>query len=186
MSKPKTAPKSKSKPKAQETGPSTTPNPAKPKTTSRKVNSKGLTPKQEKFAQEYVITGNASEAYRRSYSASNMGANPVEVEACRLLQSPKVALRVKEIQSKIAERHEITVDDLVVELEEARKLAKVTEQPSSMVAATMGKGKLLGMIVDRKDITVHSQISAMTDEELAAFIDEVDVDDDDYDADTPS
>jgi phage terminase small subunit len=146
---------------------------------------KPLTIKQEKFAQEYVKTGNASEAYRRSYKADNMKTEVIHVKACELLKSGNVSVRVQELKTKTAERNEITVDDLVAELEEARKLAKDTQQTSTMVSATMGKGKLLGMIVDRKDITVHSQISAMSDDELASFILEIDVDDDDYGFESP-
>ena len=34
-----------------------------------------LTEKQEAFCRAFVETGNASEAYRRSYDAKNMGQN---------------------------------------------------------------------------------------------------------------
>jgi len=43
-----------------------------------------LTIKQERFAQEYVVTGNASEAYRRAYDTHG-GPRTIEVEASRLL-----------------------------------------------------------------------------------------------------
>lgn len=41
---------------------------------------------------------------------------------------------------------EITVDTLVQELDEARKLALRTDQPAAAVAATLGKATLLGLI----------------------------------------
>lgn len=94
-----------------------------------------------------------------------------------MLQHPEVSLRVKTGQAEAVKRNEITVDDLIAELDEARLISKEDRVGSVMVSATMGKGKLLGLIVDRKDLTVHSQISAMTDAELAQFIDDVDVDD---------
>lgn len=43
------------------------------------------------------------------------------------------------------ERHEITVDTLLAELEEARLLGKETGKASAMVTASMGKAKLLGL-----------------------------------------
>lgn len=45
------------------------------------------------------------------------------------------------------ERHEITVDTLLAELEEARQAALGAETPqtSAAVSATMGKAKLLGL-----------------------------------------
>ena len=107
---------------------------------------KPLTQKQENFCQSYIETGNAAEAYRRAYVVKKMNAQAVAVEACRLLDNPNIALRVEQLRKKVAERNEITVDDLIKELEEARIMASTGEKPqtASMVAATMGKAKLLG------------------------------------------
>ena len=114
-----------------------------------------LTPKQEAFALAYVETGNASEAYRRAYSAEKMKPASVAVNASKLLADAKVALRVQELQAKAVERHEITVDDILRELEEARKMAATLDRPqvSAMVAASMGKAKILGFEVNRTEVT---------------------------------
>lgn len=109
------------------------------------MSTESLTPKQEAFAQAYVESGNASEAYRRSYNAERMKPDSINVNACKLLADAKVALRVSQLQEKAAKRHDITVDDLLRELEEARKLAIDTEKAGPAVTATMGKAKLLGM-----------------------------------------
>jgi len=128
--------------------------PAKP--TSKQA----LTLKQEKFVQAYIETGNASEAYRQAYDVSPTSKpNTVEKRACELLKNGKVAGRVAELQATHQQRHEITVDTLVAELEEARALAIKTEAPSAMVSATMGKGKLLGLIVDKSEIDGRLKIS---------------------------
>ena len=112
-----------------------------------------LTPKQEAFALAYVETGNASEAYRRAYNAAKMKPASVAVNASKLLAEAKVALRVQELQAKAVERHETTVDDILRELEEARALAAGGEkpQPAAMLAASMGKAKLLGMLTDKME-----------------------------------
>ena len=114
-----------------------------------------LTPKQEAFALTYVETGNASEAYRRSYNAEKMKPASVAVNASKLLADAKVALRVQELQANAVQRHEITVDDLIRELEEARTAASNQEKPqaAAMVAATLGKAKLLGMLTDKTEVT---------------------------------
>lgn len=177
-SKPKS---SKSKPrggktpaprKSRETAPPTTP--AEPKVP------KPLTIKQEKFCQEYVKTGNASEAYRRAYNAGNMTPKSVNEVACQLMSDLKISSRVSELKAKAAERHDITVDSLTEMLIEDRKDAKLSDQHSVAVAAVRELGRLHGLIIDRKEITVHGAISAMSDDELSSFIEEVDVDDDDY------
>lgn len=114
-----------------------------------------LTPKQEKFAQLYIETGNASEAYRQAYSTKGKSENYIHVNACKVLGNAKVTLRVKELKAKHEKRHDITVDHLLAELEEARQLAAQTAQTSSMVAATMGKAKMLGL--DKKVIEVEQK-----------------------------
>ena len=113
----------------------------------------GLTPKQEAFALAYVETGNASEAYRRSYNAEKMKPETVNRNAKALMDNNKVATRVQELRAAHVERHEITVDDLIRELEEARSIAMAGErqQPAAMVAATMGKAKILGLVQDKVD-----------------------------------
>ena len=113
----------------------------------------GLTPKQEAFALAYVETGNASEAYRRSYNAEKMKPETVNRTAKEQLDNPKIAARLAELKAAHVERHEITVDDLIRELEEARSIAMAGErqQPAAMVAASMGKAKLLGLIVDKAE-----------------------------------
>ncbi|EPU1130239.1 TPA: terminase small subunit [Klebsiella oxytoca] len=107
----------------------------------------GLTPKQEAFCQAYIETGNASEAYRTAYAADKMKPEAVHVQAFKLQDNPKIALRIKELQGEIKQRHNVTVDSLLAELEEARKaaLAAETPQSSAAVAATMGKAKLVGL-----------------------------------------
>lgn len=113
-----------------------------------------ITVKQEKFCQVYMETGNASEAYRRAYPTSQKWPpNAVTINASQLLKNANVALRVKTLADEALKRHEITVDTLVDELEEARQLAKKTEAPASMVSATMGKGKLLGLVVEKNEHT---------------------------------
>ncbi|MGZ9568227.1 terminase small subunit [Alcaligenes nematophilus] len=106
-----------------------------------------LTPKQEAFALAYVEAGNASEAYRRAYNAGKMKPETVNRTAKELLDNRKIAARVAELQAEHVERHKLTVDDLLAELEQARQAALTAEtaQSSAAVAATMGKAKLLGL-----------------------------------------
>ena len=68
-----------------------------------------LTPKQSKFAEEYVNTGNASEAYRRAYDVAETTSNDViKVKASELLKNGNIAVTVKELQKKEAEAFQIT------------------------------------------------------------------------------
>lgn len=122
-----------------------------------------MTPKQEAFARVYVETGNASEAYRRAYNVSpDSKPNTIEKRACELLKNGKVAGRLAEIQAAAQQRHEITVDSLVAELEAARlKAMGISRGISAAVSATMGKAKLLGFLVDKHEHGVSDDIGAL-------------------------
>lgn len=112
-----------------------------------------LTPKQSQFAQKYVELGNASEAYRQSYDAENMSPEAIRVEACRLLQHPRVALMVVNLQEGHSKRHLVTVDSLTAEYEEVRILALVDKQYAPANGAITGKAKIHGKIVDKNEHT---------------------------------
>lgn len=111
-----------------------------------------LTPKQEAFCQAYIETGNASEAYRTAYDCEKSKPTTVNRKAKELIDNGKIAARIDELRLIHQKRHEVTVDSLTNELEEARELAKKTDAPAAMVSATMGKGKLHGLIVDKSKI----------------------------------
>ncbi|EBX7003330.1 terminase small subunit [Salmonella enterica subsp. enterica serovar Brunei] len=128
----------------------------------------GMTIKQEAFCQAYIETGNASEAYRTAYAADKMKAEAIHVKASELLSSGKVSVRLKELQGEIKQRHNVTVDSLLAELEEARQkaLSAETPQSSAAVAATMGKAKLTGLdkqIVEMRGAIGHNLNKSLTE-----------------------
>jgi phage terminase small subunit len=118
-----------------------------------------LTPKQEKFCQLYVELGNASEAYRQSYDADSMQVETVHRKAKEVLDNGKVSARIKQLKDDHKKRHNIDVDTLLLELEEARTTARDQEKPqaAAMVAATMGKAKILGLDKQLIDITTNGE-----------------------------
>lgn len=120
----------------------------------------GLTPKQEKFCLVYLETGNASEAYRQAYNTENMKPESINVKASELLASGKIAVRLSELRAPAIAKAQLTVEDLLRELEEARRLALDTEAPAPAVSATMGKAKLLGL--DKQVIDHQSSDGSMS------------------------
>jgi len=121
----------------------------------------GLTPKQEKFCQVYLETGNATEAYRQAYKPT--GKPSTQNRAAKaLLDNSKIAARLSELQSETKQRHDVTVDSLIRELEEARLVGKERGQASSMVQATLGKAKLLGIENSEDDENATPQAVKVT------------------------
>ena len=104
-----------------------------------------LTPKQESFCLAYLETGNASEAYRRAYDSGDMAAPTINRKAKDLLNNGKITARLETLRAPAIAKAQLTVEDLLGELEEARALAMSIEAPAPAVSATMGKAKLLGL-----------------------------------------
>lgn len=119
-----------------------------------------LTVKQEKFCQAYVETGNASEAYRMAYATDKMKATSINSKAYELLNNGEVTVRVAQLQQEHRTKHDITVSDLLKELEEARQkaLSAETPQASATVAATMGKARLTGLDKVVIDLTADVKV----------------------------
>lgn len=122
----------------------------------------GLTEKQERFCHLVIELGNTSEAYRQSYDSEKMKVETVNRAAKQLMDNPKIATRLKELREPIIEKHNITVESLLKELEEARTCALTAEtvQSSAAVSATMSKAKLLGM--DKQIIDLQSSDRSMS------------------------
>ena len=117
-----------------------------------------LTDKQNAFALAYVETGNAAEAYRRAYDVdpSKQANGWIYVEACQLLDNPKVSLRVREIQDEAQRLSVYSVTAAYNEYHAALDLAKEVKNPSAAVAAIKGKVALFGLEAPAKAKVDHT------------------------------
>ena len=64
---------------------------------------------------------------------------------------------------------EYTREKLLAELESARKVAEKAKNGSAMATATLGKAKILGLIIDRREVGDVGAFDHLTDEELVAL-----------------
>lgn len=72
-----------------------------------------LSVKQENFCNYYIECGNASEAYRRTYSCSNMKDESINRKAIELLNNGKITARVKELQEELKKKSDITKEEVL-------------------------------------------------------------------------
>lgn len=107
-----------------------------------------LTAKQEKFCQGVAKGLTYSDACREAYDAENMKAEVIQNKASDLMKRDDIRVRVDELKERALKRYDLTVDDIISELEEAREIAKETKTSAAMVSASMGKAKLLGLVTD--------------------------------------
>lgn len=87
-----------------------------------------LTPKQERFCEEYLVDLNATQAAIRAGYSSTRASE----QAYQLLQKTTVANRISELQSQQSKRTEITADRVLAELAviafaDRTEIAKITE-----------------------------------------------------------
>ena len=114
-----------------------------------------LTSKQEKFCINVVKGMTYSDAYRDVYDIENYKDESLYVKASELMKNPKIKSKIEElrkpVQDKIKKQIEFTIDNAINELDEARLLAKDKFKTADMISATMGKAKILGIIVDKSE-----------------------------------
>lgn len=74
-----------------------------------------LTPKQENFCIEYLKSGNASDAYRRSYNAKKMSAKVIANRASELLDNGDITVRLEELKKPVIEKTQLTLERVILE-----------------------------------------------------------------------
>jgi phage terminase small subunit len=115
-----------------------------------------LTPKQEAFCLAYLETGNASEAYRRSYNAERMKAETIAVKACLLLKKDKIGARLDELRKPAVEAAQVTLAGHLNDLERLRDVAEKAGNLGAAVSAEVARGKVAGLYVEKTEAVVQN------------------------------
>jgi len=118
-----------------------------------------LTIKQEKFARQYVgpCNGNASEAYRKVYSAEKMSDEAVWVAASRLLSHAKVSLWVDGLKAEYTAQESITIEEITGALRRTYEGATAAGQWSAASQAALGLAKLGGLLVEKRQVSIDDE-----------------------------
>ena len=111
----------------------------------------GLTPNQETFCVELGRTGNASEAYRKSYNCTKMKPTSVNRCAAALVANLKIASRLATLRSEVRRQSGITLLDHLQTLRELREEARSLGQIAAAVSAETGRGKVSGLYDGAQD-----------------------------------
>lgn len=125
----------------------------------------GLTAKQEAFCLAYIETGNASEAYRRSYDAGKMKPETVNRSAKELLDNRKIAARLAALREPVVAAAKMTLETHLQRLADLSDAAEKAGQFSAAIAAEVARGKASGVHVEKSE-------SLVTTRELPASVDE--------------
>jgi phage terminase small subunit len=119
-----------------------------PNNVPKKGKGSKLTPKMERFVEEYLVDLNASAAVKRAeYKTNNahkMGA--------QLLQHPLVKAKIEEKMNERRERMELTADYVITKLINIIESTE-TNNPQAALRGLELAGKHLGLYKDRQEIS---------------------------------
>lgn len=130
-----------------------------------------LTPKQEHFVREYLVGGNAAEAYRKAYNVKQ-GIKPatVQKEAQRLLANPRIAPRLARAQEKAMEK---AVLDKAWVLDRLMKSARLALGEETITVKKMVKGELVEAEVPMLDGMAANRALELLGKDLGLFVDRI-------------
>lgn len=129
-----------------------------------------------------VVAGKSQRQAYRDAGGKAKTDEAADTSAYEIMSRPEVAVFYAALVGAVAKTAAITLETLLAELEQARQAALGGEKPqaAAMVAATMGKAKLLGLEAPSKidhsstDGTMSPKasvvVSDLTDEQLAKLI----------------
>jgi phage terminase small subunit len=98
----------------------------------------GLTPKQEKFCLNLFSGMSQREAYIQAGYSANSSPEVIDVTACNLVKSPKVALRLQELKNKAETSRVMSVIERKERLSEIAK-DKTDKRTSIAAIAELNK-----------------------------------------------
>ena len=134
------------------------------------MSEKKLTPKQEKFAQNVAKGMRKKDAAQQAgYSEKNAGRAGTVLSSD---QNPLVKNRIHELQTKAADKAELTLGTHLVDLKEIRDGAMRNRAWSAAVTAEVARGKAAGLYVNRSELTVN-RVDTMSKDEVLARMQEL-------------
>lgn len=143
----------------------------------------GMTERQKIFADHYIISLNATEAYLKAYPKVKNGT--AEVNGSKLLRNTKVKAYIDERLEKLKServadqqevlefltavmRGEVTEPLLVLDGEGTQRVVQAKPSVATRRASAVDLGKRYGLFVDRQEITqrvVEIELGSWDDEE---------------------
>ncbi len=121
-----------------------------------------MTPKQERFVQEYRIDSNATQAaVRAGYSD-----HTAKQQGSRLLTNADVQAAIQVARADVRERVKVSVESVTKRLQKAYDQAASNGQAGAMVSAAMGIAKLHGLLIDK--VEQRQVVADLTPAELDA------------------
>src|SRR5215831_8394357 len=107
----------------------------------------GLTARQRRFVDLYVVSGNAT----RAYIDAGFSPKGASGHAARLVANGRVAAQIAKRRTDAAAKADLTVAGHLEELCRLRELAKGEKQYSAAIQAEIKRGEAAGFYVKRRE-----------------------------------
>jgi hypothetical protein len=131
---------------------------------------KKLTIKQEAFFNAYIATGNACEAYRRAYDATNMSDMSIAKEAKLLLDHPLIAPKLVQVSERAEVKALLSLEEHMEELKSLREMSKQNGQLSAAITAEVKRGELRRFYVKQIEQGDAGEFARMSTDELREYV----------------
>lgn len=123
-----------------------------------------LTAKQEAFCKEYVkrCTDDTDRAiYSKVYDVENMSDNAISVEVSRLLDNPKISLKIDQLRKPIEKAFNKSVEDILNEIDNLKD-NNLDKNDKLVLDCLKEQGKLLGYYVEKKEVKNDGNVTIIT------------------------
>ena len=134
-----------------------------------------LTPRRQRFADEYVLCGSGAEAARRAgYSEKTARAIAAE-----LLTKPDVLSAIQALKAQNAAAFDVTRQDVIGGVLEAIAMARAAGDPGAMLTGLRDLSRMMGfnepeavraVVVDTASAAYVAKFAAMSDAQLIAVV----------------
>ena len=135
-----------------------------------------LTAKQEAFCLKIIEGLSQTEAYEAAYGPSDAKPASIKKMAGKVASRSAVQARIGFLRGAVAEtvvkKALYTLEDALAEADSHIELARDEGQASAAVAATTLKAKLVGLLVEKKEISHKGPLDTQDMAELEAIRDE--------------
>ena len=134
-----------------------------------------LTPRRQRFADEYVLCGSGAEAARRAgYSEKTARAIAAE-----LLTKPDVLSAIQALKAQNAAAFDVTRQDVIGGVLEGIAMARAAGDPGAMLTGLRDLSRMMGfnepeavraVVVDTASAAYVAKFAAMSDAQLIAVV----------------
>jgi hypothetical protein len=117
--------------------------------------------RQQRFIAEFMRIGVKSRAYAAAgYNYSTRES--LDAASSQLFRNIKIKREIARRKRAMLKRSDITLEKLLSDAEDARKLAMTIDQPSAAKGASEFQAKLVGLLVERKESGAPGEFAGLT------------------------